>query len=527
MIRISQIKLDVSSDVNVLYKKIKKILGTNEPFSFEIVRRSIDSRYKPTLYYVYSVDVSIENEDRFLSKKNADITRVSNVPYQFPYQISDISNEKRPVIIGMGPAGMFAGLYLARAGFKPIILERGKDVDHRSIDVRTFWNGDKLNVNSNVLFGEGGAGTFSDGKLNTLVKDTYGRNKAVLKDFVKFGADESIIYDSKPHIGTDVLCSIVKSIRNEIIHLGGEVFFENCVTDFVIKNNRIAQLEINKERLLNVSSIIVAVGHSARDTFIRLKEKNVNMTPKPFAVGFRVMHPQSIINLNAYGVENHPSLSAATYKLTYKAKSQRGVYTFCMCPGGFVVNASSEEGKLCINGMSYSQRDSEYANSAVIVTVSPDDFENSDDPLCGMYFQRSIEEKAYKIGNGNIPYCTYEEFKNKEIDSDVKYDIETKGQSVHAETFDILPEYLNRDFVEGMEDFGRKIKGFNDPGTFVLGVEARTSSPVRMERDDNLTCGIEGMFVCGEGAGYAGGITSAAMDGIKCAEAVAKWIMQN
>ena len=391
-----------------------------------------------------------------------------------------------------------------------------------------------------MQFGEGGAGTFSDGKLNTLIKDKYGRNKEVLQIFVKHGAPEEILYDYKPHIGTDILKEIVRSMREEILALGGEVRFETRVTDLLIAEGRIKGLVLNGEEELQAEHVVLALGHSARDTFSMLFKQKVAMEAKPFAIGMRVEHPQELINLSQYGKKEAGALGNAIYKLTAETSEKRGVYTFCMCPGGYVVNASSEEGRLAVNGMSYSGRNSANANSAVIITITPEDYGDSRDPLSGVIFQRKLEEKAYQIGNGKIPVERYGSFKRavlgtKEQESldEIKADGMKKvtpcikGQWTQALVHKILPDALNRAFVEGMEAFGKKIRGFNEDEVLVEGIESRTSSPVRILRTDSAqSLTVEGLYPCGEGAGYAGGITSAAMDGIYVAEQLARALQE-
>lgn len=547
MLRINQLKMDTDHTEKELLDKICSILrvSVGDIISMEPVRQSIDARKKPDIFYIYTVDVAVKNEDRLLKalekRKNAkeQISKVEPVKYHFPK-----SGEKqmpfRPVIAGMGPAGLFCGYFLAEHGYRPIILERGKRVEERQRDVEKFWETGVLDVLSNVQFGEGGAGTFSDGKLNTLVKDKDGRNRAVLEIFVKFGADESILYNSKPHIGTDVLSGVVRRMREEIIRLGGEVRFESQVTDIYIENGGIKGVQINGGHELECNVLVLAVGHSARDTFYMLESHNVPMEAKAFAVGFRVQHPQSMINLSQYGAEDAGKLGPAPYKVTAKTSVGRGVYSFCMCPGGYVVNASSEEGRVAVNGMSYSGRDGENANSAIIVSVGPEDYPD-DGPLSGIEFQRGLEERAYKAGRGMIPVQRYGDFVrsvtestdtddavscmenagNIEDAADRQIIPRCKGRYAWSDLKDILPDECNRAFIEGMEVFARQIKGFDRPDTVLAGVESRTSSPVRIPRDEELQSEIKGLYPCGEGAGYAGGITSAAMDGIRVAEKIA------
>lgn len=541
MIRINQVKLPVEHTSDALHKKVQELLNYKGPMDVEIVKRSLDARKKPQLFYVYMVDVTVqEKEENKLLKRchSNQIQKIEPVKYEFP--VKHYEGTEHPVIVGMGPAGLFCGYVLAKAGFRPILLERGKCVEERSRDVEAFWETGRLNTESNVQFGEGGAGTFSDGKLNTLIKDKYGRNKEVLRIFVKYGAPEEILYDYKPHIGTDILKEIVRSMREEILALGGEVRFETKVTDLRIADGRIKGLVLNGEEELPAEHVVLALGHSARDTFSMLFNQKVAMEAKPFAIGMRVEHPQELINLSQYGKKEAGALGNAIYKLTAEASEKRGVYTFCMCPGGYVVNASSEEGRLAVNGMSYSGRNSANANSAVIITITPEDYGDSKDPLSGVAFQRKLEEKAYQIGNGKVPVERYGSFKRAILGTKWQEDTDKqeaagtekftpciKGQWTEAPVHEILPDALNRAFVEGMEAFGGKIRGFNGDEVFVEGIESRTSSPVRILRTESAQSpAVEGLYPCGEGAGYAGGITSAAMDGIFVAEQLARALQE-
>ena len=412
--------------------------------------------------------------------------------------------------------------------------------------MEAFWKTGHLNTESNVQFGEGGAGTFSDGKLNTLIKDKYGRNKEVLRIFVKHGAPKEILYDYKPHIGTDILKEIVRSMREEILASGGDVRFETRVTDLLIADGRIKGLVLNGQEELLAEHVVLALGHSARDTFSMLLKQKIVMEPKPFAIGMRVEHPQELINLSQYGKKEAGELGNAIYKLTAETSEKRGVYTFCMCPGGYVVNASSEEGRLAVNGMSYSGRNSTNANSAVIITITPEDYGDGTDPLSGVAFQRKMEEKAYQIGKGKIPVERYGNFRRAVLETELQEpeviqddqkktgtsgmeDITPciKGQWTLAPVHEILPDALNHAFVEGMEAFGKKIHGFNGDEVLVEGIESRTSSPVRILRTESAQAlGVWGLYPCGEGAGYAGGITSAAMDGIFVAEQLARALQE-
>lgn len=558
MLRVNQIKIKTEHTEGELRKKAAEALRIQEQdiLSLRIVRQSVDARKKPDIFFSYSLDVSAKNEEkilrRFQDKENM-VSRVTRERYRFPAP-GNKQLKKSIVIVGMGPAGLFCGYFLALHGYAPILLERGKCVEQRQKDVEEFWSTGVLNPASNVQFGEGGAGTFSDGKLNTLVKDKDGRNAAVLETLVKFGAKDSIRYEAKPHIGTDVLRDVVRRMREEIIRLGGQVRFESQVTEICLEGDRISGVVINGSERLECEQLVLAIGHSARDTFDMLYKKGVPMEAKSFAVGLRVEHPQEMINESQYGTKEPGALGAAPYKVTAKASNGRGVYSFCMCPGGYVVNASSEEGRTAVNGMSYSGRDGKNANSAVIVAVTPEDF-GSIHPLAGIAFQRQLEEKAYALGQGKIPAQRYGEFKERvlaEKDGANKGEVLTanamtdeasqetvrnsmwdvareapivapqcKGAYTWADVSQILPKACNEAFVEGMEAFGKQISGFNRPDACLLGVESRTSSPVRIHRDETLQSQIRGLYPCGEGAGYAGGITSAAMDGLRVAEMIA------
>ena len=426
-----------------------------------------------------------------------------------------------PVVVGAGPAGLFCGLLLARKGYRPILLERGQDVDARTREVAAFWEGGTLNPSSNVQFGEGGAGTFSDGKLNTLVKDASGRNREVLRLLVEFGADPSILYLNKPHIGTDVLSQVVKAIRAEILRLGGQVRFMSQVTDVELEEGRLRALMVDGSKRLKAEAAVLAIGHSARDTFEMLCSRGIPMEAKAFAVGLRIQHPQSMINRSQYGQDEVEELGAADYKVTWKAASGRGVYSFCMCPGGYVVDASSEPGRLAVNGMSYHGRAGENANSALIVTVTPEDFPDRT-ALGGMHFQRQLEERAYALGGGKIPVQLYGDFRENRAGAENFGQVKPqfKGGYAFANLRELWPEELSKALIEGVEAFEGMIRGFSRPDAILAGIESRTSSPVRIPRDEGLESPVRGIYPCGEGAGYAGGITSAAMDGLKTAEEI-------
>lgn len=540
MIVINQLKIELtwdgkrktiksmSDDVNMLKTKAAKALKVPvvEIKSLEILKHSIDARRKPQIFQVYTLGVSLVglSEEKVVKKcNNANIMMSEVVKYSFPKQGS-CELIHRPVIVGMGPAGLFCGYMLAKHGYQPIVLERGYDVDKRTEDVERFWKEGILNPESNVQFGEGGAGTFSDGKLNTLVKDKYGRNKEVLRIFVEMGAPEEILYDSKPHIGTDVLRNVVANMRKEIIKNGGEVRFGSKVTALKMQDGKVCGVEVNGEYSLDTEHVVLAIGHSARDTFEYLNAIRIPMEAKAFAVGMRVEHPQSLINERMYGKEHGDELPAAPYKVTAKTSTGRGVYSFCMCPGGYVVNASSEQGRLAVNGMSYSDRASQNANSAIIVAVTPEDY-SYEGALAGMEFQRRLEEKAYELGEGNIPiqyYCDYV----SDVDSVGYVDWNSpcnKGAYKWTNLRGLLPAECETAFIEGMSHFDKVIPGFAADDAILSGVESRTSSPIRIHRDECLQSpSVSGLYPCGEGAGYAGGITSAAMDGVLVAEQIAK-----
>lgn len=518
MIRIDQLKLPIEHTTDQFEKKLLKVLNIQkkELKEYHIRKRSLDARKKPELYYVYSVDLRVKNEEPVLRRMKGKARKVTESPYRAPEHGAERA-AGRPVVIGSGPAGLFCGYLLAQEGYSPLIIERGAPVRERQKDVERFWKTGVLDPDSNVQFGEGGAGTFSDGKLNTLVKDAKGRNRFVLETFVKFGAPEDILWEQKPHIGTDILIDVVEAMRNKITELGGEIHFHSMVTDIIPEEESVV---VNGCEKIRTSAAVLAIGHSARDTFQMLFDRGVDMSGKSFAVGVRVEHPQSLIDRNAYGREVRGSLPAAAYKLTEKLDNGRGVYTFCMCPGGYVVNASSEPERLAVNGMSYHGRAGENANSAVIVTVTPEDF-GSDHPLAGIRFQRNLEEKAWEAGSGCVPVQKFEDFcadrKTTEL-GNIRPNI--KGAYSLANVRGIFPEELSDSLQQGIEAMDHKIRGFADGDVLLSGVESRTSSPVRIERDEAFRSNISWVYPCGEGAGYAGGITSAAMDGLKVAEAI-------
>ncbi|MBD5467160.1 MAG: FAD-dependent oxidoreductase [Lachnospiraceae bacterium] len=533
---------DGSMDEALLMKKAAAILHV-PPKAIQalfIRRRSIDARKKPQIFYIFSVDVVLSEfaEEQVLSKgRNADCQKSPWVAYEFPKE-GRKEMQGRPVIVGMGPAGLFCAYELALHGYRPILLERGKCVEERTEDVARFWREGVLLPESNVQFGEGGAGAFSDGKLNTLIKDKDGRCTEVLGILCAHGAKKEICYDHKPHIGTDALCEVVRNMRKTIAAHGGEIRFETRLSGLRIENGKVTGVSAvcdGQECDIACGSVVLAIGHSARDTVQMLYDSGIEMEAKPFAVGLRVEHPQALIDQSQYGKTEAGILGAAAYKLTAQTKSGRGVYTFCMCPGGYVVNASSEPDMLAVNGMSYSGRDGSNANSAVIVTVTPEDYGDTH-PLSGIAFQRDLERRAYEIGKGSIPVQRYGDFKAEVLAQAVQSEKDTgnisafasfepciKGRYTYANVSAILPRELSEAFVEGMEAFGRKIPHYNDARTLLEGVESRTSSPVRILRNEELVCRTaDNLYPCGEGAGYAGGIMSAAMDGVRVAEAIAE-----
>ena len=529
MIRVRQIKVSILENTeNEIKKKLinKLKVKDSEILSYKIKKQSLDARDKNDILYCYELDVFLKNEQEVLKRNHSnDILETTDDTYTF--EITGTKKMKhRPIVVGSGPAGLFAAYLLAENGYSPIVLERGEKVEDRIKTVEHFWETGKLNPNSNVQFGEGGAGTFSDGKLNTLVKNTKNRNYKVFETFVSCGAPKEIMYENKPHIGTDLLRTVVINLRNKIIELGGEFRYNTCFTNFKTENDELVEIEINHQETIPCDNLVLAIGHSARDTFEMLYHNHLKMMPKSFAVGVRIEHPQDLINESQYGIKSKNLLPPASYKLTYTTTKNRGVYSFCMCPGGYVVNASSEEGLLAVNGMSNYKRESENANSAIVVTVTPEDFGNH--PLDGLKYQRVLEEKAYKLGQGKIPIQLWKDYKENKISTTFqKVNPIFKGNYMFANLNEIFEDEINESLKEGIESFGNKIKGYTMDGAILAGVESRTSSPVRIERDENGLSNIRGIYPCGEGAGYAGGITTAAMDGIKVAEMIASIYTNN
>ena len=525
MIRIPQLKLNIHHTEADLRQAVKKELRlAHDNFTYTIKKRSIDARKKQELHFVYAVDVSLseKEEQRILTKSKGKITVAPKEDYQF-VPSGNTPLVHRPIVIGAGPAGLFCAYFLAKFGYAPLVIERGEPIEERVKRVEEFWAGGPLNTESNVQFGEGGAGTFSDGKLNTMVKDPSGRIRKVLEVFVEHGAPEEILYINKPHIGTDMLRHVIVSMRKQMIAWGAEFMFSSKVTDVLLKEDgTVKGVEINSSTVVETDVVVAALGHSARDTFEMLSKKPLIMETKAFAIGVRIEHPQELIGRSQYG-DAYTELPAADYKLTHQCENGRGIYSFCMCPGGFVVNASSEEGRTVVNGMSNHDRSEKNANSALIVTVTPEDFkaEGFEGPLAGMQFQRKWEEAAFKEGNGKIPIQLFGDLLSGKKSVTIGEIVpNTKGDTTFADLRNCLPAYVQESLIEGISAFDKKIPGFARKDAVLLGVETRTSSPVRMLRDESYQSAIKGFYPCGEGAGYAGGITSAAVDGIKVFEAI-------
>lgn len=526
MLRIPQLKLHISHTEAELCSAIAKELRLPEhTFTYKIRKRSIDARKNQELHYVYAIDVSLseKEESRILRKSKGKFLPVSEKSYDFQPGKNLPKLKHQPVVIGAGPAGLFCAYFLAMYGYRPILLERGEKMEERIQKVERFWKSGILDTESNVQFGEGGAGTFSDGKLNTMVKDPSGRIYKVLEIFAEHGAPEEILYLNKPHIGTDNLRRVVVSMRKQMEEWGAELRFSSKVTDIVSENGRVSGIIINHQEELPCEVVVAAIGHSARDTFEMLAEKPLEIESKAFAIGVRMEHPQELIGKAQYG-ERYKELPPADYKLTHQTKKGRGVYSFCMCPGGFVVNASSEQGRLVVNGMSNHDRAEKNANSALIVTVTPEDFlkEGFQGPLAGMQFQRKWEEAAFRQGNGKIPVQLFGDLLSGKKSDTIKSILpNTKGAFAPADLRECLPEDIIESLIEGILAFDKKIPGYAAADAPLSGVETRTSSPIRIPRDGTMQARIAGLYPCGEGAGYAGGITSASVDGIKVFEAIA------
>ena len=517
MIRINNIKiyedLDDNNLIDIVIKKFK--INKTDILEWHIVKKSIDARKKDNVHYNYSIDLKLKNENKY---KRFDKVKADSIP---SIKVNNLNN-KKVTVVGSGPSGLFAALTLIQNGINPIVIEQGSPVEERKKQVEVFRKTGKLDTLSNVQFGEGGAGTFSDGKLTTGIHSPF--CKKVLEEFVNFGAPEEILYLAKPHIGTDKLIKVIKNIREYIISKGGKFLFNTKVIDFNIIDNKISSVICKNKTStyeIKVSHLILAIGHSSRDTFQKLYEKGINMEKKNFSVGLRIEHLQEDINKAQYGNSNL-HLPPSSYKLSYHLPNGRSCYTFCMCPGGVVIASSSEENTIVTNGMSNFLRDGKNANSAVLVNVTPDDFPNQS-PLAGIFFQKDLEEKAFDLGGKNYfaPIQRVEDFLNNRKSEFIG---KVKPSYLPGVTLSnlqkILPNFVTSTLKQSIPYFDTKLKGFADPDSILTGVETRSSSPVKIPRDKNLVSNILGIYPCGEGAGYAGGIMSAAVDGIKCAIAV-------
>ncbi len=524
MIRVSNIKIGIDDDISLikslLLKKLK--IRESELEKYYIFKESIDARKKGKIDFVYTIDVKVKNEDKLLKKGIKDVIKLTNYKY-IDVKMGTKKLKNRPVIIGSGPAGLFASLILAQRGYSPIMIERGLDVDERTKDIDNFWENRKFKNNSNVQFGEGGAGTFSDGKLTTRIKDI--RCRKVLEELVNFGSPSEILYSYKPHVGTDILKDVVKNIRKEIINLGGEVRFNSLVTDIIIEDNKVRGVIINENEKIETDNIILAIGHSARDTYKMLDKRGVLITQKPFSIGVRIEHPQSLINKSQYKeFYNHKRLGPADYKLIEHTSNLRTAYSFCMCPGGSVIASASNEGEVVTNGMSEHARDKANANSGFLVNVVPSDF-GSDKPLAGVYFQEKYEKLAYKLGgnNYNAPVQLVGDFLQDKVSTSIgEVEPSYKPGYTFVDLRECLPKFVTDTMKEALVKLNNKLEGFSMYDAVLTGVETRSSSPIRIVRNEDTleSFNIRNLYPCGEGAGYAGGIVTAAVDGIKCAEKI-------
>ncbi len=531
MLRITELKLPLDHSEADLKQAIIKRLGiqVEQLVSYKVFRQGHDARKKAEIYLVYTLDVEITNQAVYLEKLGAEsgISLTPDTTYKFVAQAPENLTD-RPIVIGMGPCGLFVGLILAQMGFKPIILERGKEVRERTKDTFGLWRKSIFNPESNVQFGEGGAGTFSDGKLYTQIKDPNHYGRKVLTEFVKAGAPKEILHVSKPHIGTFKLVTMVEQMRATIESLGGEIRFQSRVDALNIEQGQVTGVSLANGETLNSQHVVLAVGHSARDTFNMLYEKGVYIEAKPFSVGFRIEHPQSLIDKCRFGKHaGHPLLGAADYKLVHHCKNGRAVYSFCMCPGGTVVAATSEAGHVVTNGMSQYSRNERNANSGIVVGITPEDYPGH--PLAGIDFQRALEARAYVLGGETYQapgqlVGDFIENKPSTILGAVQPSY-TPGVKL-GDLSTALPDYAIEAIREALPAFDKKIKGFAMADAVLTGVETRTSSPIRIKRNEQFqSINTKGLYPAGEGAGYAGGILSAGVDGIKVAEAVALAIL--
>jgi uncharacterized protein len=529
--RIPQLKLPLDHSQSAVVKKICAILSIRPDslVSWAIVKKSFDARERSEIKIIYAVMAELNKAIRGGGEGKDWFPATEEEPYVFPAQRAGLSGRgsSRPVIVGAGPAGLFCALVLAENGFAPLILERGEDAESRLCTVRDFWEKGELKADSNMQFGEGGAGTFSDGKLNTSVGDKHHLNAKIVSEFVEAGAPAEIALSNKPHIGTDYLVRVVRNLRKKIESLGGTVLFNAKATSFEIENGAIRAVFVNGAERVETPALVLAIGHSARDTFEVLSRSPVAMIQKPFAIGLRIEHPQEMIQRNQFGASwNHPVLPAADYKLTCQASSGRGVYSFCMCPGGFVVNSSSEAGMVACNGMSDFARDARNANSAIVVAVRTEDF-GSQDILAGIAFQRRWERATFVAANPAggfaMPVQRFGDFlAGRPSTGFGNVRPCARGAVAFADLNACLPDFVTTALKEGILNFNRKIRGFAHPDALLTGVETRTSSPIRILRDERLQSNVKGVYPCGEGGGHSGGIMSSAMDGIRVAESIAR-----
>ncbi len=524
MLKVQGLRLRPGEPESKLTKKLQRELGC-EVKGFQVLRRSVDARRKDDLSLVYTLGVDVPHENQVLKKcRSKKVSRY--IPQEYAFPVEHLRLSQRPVIVGAGPAGLFCALMLARVGARPIVLERGQDVDTRTAQVSAFWNGGELDPESNVQFGEGGAGTFSDGKLHTGVNDP--RMQHILKEFVSFGAPGEILWDAAPHVGTDYLKTVVKNIRLELQSLGAEVRFGHRLTGLLAEENRIsgaAVLGPEAEYTLPTRHLVLAIGHSARDTFRMLYDAGVPMEQKQFAMGVRIEQRQRDITIAQYGAEVS-GLPVASYKLSCHPDTGRGAFSFCVCPGGLVVAAASQPGRLCTNGMSNHARDEENINGGLLVTVMPSDF-GTDHPLGGVFLQEQLEQAAFELGGGNYfaPCQRVEDFLMHRPSTGPGKVVPSYTPGVTwTDLHRCLPEFLTDTLEQALPMLGKKLRGFDDPDAVLTAIESRSSSPVRIPRDARGESGIRGLYPCGEGAGYAGGIMSAAADGIRIAERIAEGV---
>ncbi len=529
MLRLTEVRLGLDHHAADIRTAILQVLGIPEPelLGYHVRRRGHDARKNGELVFVYTLDVEVMNEAALLQrfKHSRHVTNTQDETYRLPVQ-APANIKMRPLVIGTGPCGMFAGLSLARMGFKPVILERGRSVRRRTQDVWDFWRNRRFSADSNVQFGEGGAGTFSDGKLHTGIKDRGHHIRQILQDLVDCGAPEEIIYVSKPHIGTLRLVKVVENLRYKIKELSGEIRFESHVTDIVIENGAVRGVTLENGEFIASAHVILAIGHSARDTFEMLHRRGVHIERKPFSIGFRIEHPQSMIDACRLGLNaRHPALGAADYKLVHHCKNGRDVYSFCMCPGGQVVAANSETGQVVTNGMSHYSRNEHNANAGIVVGITPQDF-GSDHVLAGMALQRDLEKKAFQLGGAsyNAPVQLVGDFLAGRRSTTLGSVIPSYTPDVTlTDLSDALPGYAIAAIREAIPVFDRILKGFAMDDAVLSAVETRTSSPIRIMRNENFeSTNAKGLYPAGEGAGFAGGIISAAVDGMKVAESVAR-----